>query len=90
MSFEGTDTVFNDVNLVTIRENTEGLYAGIEHSSRWRGKIAAESIAVVTRQGCERVIDTPLSMPVGLNEKNHLVQQGQYSQMYVWTVSGDR
>jgi isocitrate dehydrogenase (NAD+) len=58
ISFEGADTTFNNVNLVTIRENTEGLYAGIEHFIQVDGeKIAAESIAVITRKGSERVIE---------------------------------
>lgn len=57
ISFEGTDTAFSDVNLVTVRENTEGLYAGIEHFIKVdEEKIAAESIAVVTRKGSERII----------------------------------
>lgn len=57
VSFEGTDTIFRDVNLMTVRENTEGLYAGIEHFIQVDGeKIAAESVAVVTRKGCERII----------------------------------
>lgn len=58
ISFEGTDTPYHDVNLVIIRENTEGLYSGIEHFIKADGQnIAAESIAVVTRRGCERIID---------------------------------
>ncbi|BCX81714.1 isocitrate dehydrogenase (NAD+) [Methylomarinovum caldicuralii] len=58
MSFEGTRARFDDVNLVTVRENTEGLYAGIEHFIKAEGKtIAAESIALVTRTGCERIVD---------------------------------
>lgn len=57
ISFEGTDTVFKGVDLLTVRENTEGLYAGIEHFIEVDGrKIAAESIAVVTREGSERII----------------------------------
>jgi isocitrate dehydrogenase (NAD+) len=57
ISFEGTDTMFNDVNLVTIRENTEGLYAGIEHFIKVDDeKIAAESTAVITAAGSERII----------------------------------
>lgn len=57
VSFEGTDTIFKNVNLMTVRENTEGLYAGIEHFIKVDGeKIAAESVAVVTRKGCERII----------------------------------
>ncbi len=58
MSFAGTQAPYRDVNLVIVRENTEGLYAGIEHFINAEGQpIAAESIAVVTRSGCERVID---------------------------------
>ena len=30
-SIEGYPTAYDDVNLVTIRENTEGEYSGIEH-----------------------------------------------------------
>ncbi len=58
VSFEGTDTLFKNVNLVTIRENTEGLYAGIEHFIKVDDeKIAAESTAVITRKGSERIIE---------------------------------
>ncbi|NBT45762.1 MAG: NAD-dependent isocitrate dehydrogenase, partial [Gammaproteobacteria bacterium] len=57
ISFEGTETLFKNVNLLTVRENTEGLYAGIEHFIQVDGeKIAAESQAIVTRKGSERII----------------------------------
>jgi len=42
------------VDLVTVRENTEGLYAGIEHDVM--PNEAAESIRIITRRGSERVI----------------------------------
>lgn len=37
VSIEGYKTPYTDVNLVTIRENTEGEYSGIEHvvSGTW-------------------------------------------------------
>jgi len=58
LSFKGTRARFDNVNLVTVRENTEGLYAGIEHFIRaGRETVAAESVAVVTRLGCERIVD---------------------------------
>ncbi len=58
LSFEGTATAFKNVNMVTIRENTEGLYAGIEHFIKVdEEKVAAESIAVITRKGSERIIE---------------------------------
>jgi isocitrate dehydrogenase (NAD+) len=49
---------FESVDLVLIRENTEGLYSGVEHYIRIGDdpKAAAESVAIVTRLGSERVI----------------------------------
>ena len=35
-SIEGYPTAYDDVDLVTIRENTEGEYSGIEHVVSWR------------------------------------------------------
>jgi isocitrate dehydrogenase (NAD+) len=49
---------FKDVNIVLVRENTEGLYSGIEHYIRVGDdpRAAAESIAIITRSGSDRVI----------------------------------
>jgi isocitrate dehydrogenase (NAD+) len=49
---------FRDVDIVLVRENTEGLYSGIEHYIRMGDdpRAAAESIAIITRSGSERVI----------------------------------
>jgi len=44
---------FDNVDLVIVRENTEDLYAGIEHMV---GEDAAESIKLITRKGCERIV----------------------------------
>lgn len=33
-SIDGVDTPYKDVDVVTIRENTEGEYSGIEHEVR--------------------------------------------------------
>ncbi len=48
---------FEDVDIVLIRENTEGLYIGIEHYVRIGDdpRAVAESTAVITRFGAERV-----------------------------------
>jgi isocitrate dehydrogenase (NAD+) len=51
-SIKGIDTRYQDVDLVIVRENTEDLYAGIEHRV---GKDAAESIKIITRFASERV-----------------------------------
>jgi isocitrate dehydrogenase (NAD+) len=49
---------FGNVDIVLIRENTEGLYSGIEHyiAIGPDPRAAAESTAVVTRYGSERII----------------------------------
>ena len=51
-SIEGLKTRFDDVDLVIVRENTEDLYAGIEHRV---GPDAAESIKIITRTASERI-----------------------------------
>jgi isocitrate dehydrogenase (NAD+) len=43
-----------DVDVVVIRENTEGLYVGIEHEVI-KGE-AAEAIRIITRKGSERIV----------------------------------
>jgi isocitrate dehydrogenase (NAD+) len=49
---------FDNVDIVLIRENTEGLYAGLEHYIKVGDdpQAAAESIALVTRYGSERIV----------------------------------
>jgi len=49
---------FPDVDLVLVRENVEGLYVGVEHFVRVGDdpKAVAESMAIVTRVGCERIV----------------------------------
>ncbi|MGQ0764325.1 MAG: isocitrate/isopropylmalate dehydrogenase family protein [Gemmatimonadota bacterium] len=49
---------FGNVDIVLVRENTEGLYAGLEHYIKIGDdeKAAAQSIALITRTGSERVI----------------------------------
>jgi isocitrate dehydrogenase (NAD+) len=49
---------FDGVDIVLIRENTEDLYAGLEHYIRIGEdpQAAAESIALITRVGSERIV----------------------------------
>ncbi|MEQ1530924.1 MAG: isocitrate/isopropylmalate family dehydrogenase [Methylococcales bacterium] len=55
-SWPGIKTRFENVDIVIVRENTEGLYAGLEHYLTPKKDIA-ESLAVVTRTGSERIIE---------------------------------
>ena len=49
---------YEDIDLVLIRENTEGLYVGVEHfiGMDRDPRAAAESVMITTRYGCERIV----------------------------------
>lgn len=51
----GVPSRYTGVDLTIVRENTEDLYAGVEHYIDPR-RTAAESIAIITKFGSERVI----------------------------------
>ena len=50
----GVAARYDDIDLIVVRENTEGLYAGIEHDVI-PGE-AAEAIRVITRRASERIV----------------------------------
>lgn len=52
-SLPGLATRYENVDFIVVRENTEDLYAGIEHRV---GKNAAETIKIITREASERVV----------------------------------
>ncbi len=52
VSIPGVRSRYEDVDLVIVRENTEDLYAGVEHMV---GPDAAESIKIITRRGSDRI-----------------------------------
>jgi isocitrate dehydrogenase (NAD+) len=52
-SYPNIPSHFDNVDIVVVRENTEDLYAGVEHMV---GKDAAESIKIFTREGCQRIL----------------------------------
>jgi len=51
-SYKGMPSRYEGIDLVVVRENTEGLYMGIEHMV---GEDAAESIKIITRKASERI-----------------------------------
>jgi isocitrate dehydrogenase (NAD+) len=51
---QGIPICHEGVDLVVVRENTEGLYAGIEHDVI--PDQAAESIRIITRRGSDRIV----------------------------------
>ena len=51
-SIKGVPSSYEEVDLIIVRENTEDLYAGIEHKI---GEVAAESIKVITKKASDRI-----------------------------------
>jgi isocitrate dehydrogenase (NAD+) len=51
-TMKGVESRYDDVDLIIVRENTEDLYAGIEHMV---GPDAAESIKIITRAASQRI-----------------------------------
>jgi len=51
-SYKGVPSRYEGIDLVVVRENTEGSYMGIEHMV---GEDAAESIKIITRKASERI-----------------------------------
>jgi len=53
VSLPGIKTLFRDIDIVIFRENTEGLYAGIEHVVN---EDRVEAVKVMTRPACRRIV----------------------------------
>jgi len=62
---------FKDVDIILVRENTEGLYIGIENYIKIGDdeRAAAQSVAVVTRYGAERIHRYAFDLAVRLGRK---------------------
>ncbi|MBD3380062.1 MAG: isocitrate dehydrogenase [Candidatus Omnitrophica bacterium] len=53
-SFPGTLSRYEGVDIITIRENTQGMYSGVGQHVSEEGE--ATAVSVVTREGCRRVL----------------------------------
>lgn len=51
-NLENVPSRYSGVDMIVVRENTEDLYAGVEHRV---GRDAAESIKIITREASERI-----------------------------------
>lgn len=54
-SFKGTQARYENIDIITIRENTEGMYSGLGQTTKDDGS-EAEAMSRVTRLGCERIV----------------------------------
>lgn len=54
-SFKGTKARYENIDIITVRENTEGMYSGLGQRVSDDGN-EAEAMSKVTRAGCERIV----------------------------------
>ncbi|RUO65570.1 isocitrate dehydrogenase (NAD+) [Pseudidiomarina planktonica] len=54
-SFKGTKARYDDIDIITVRENTEGMYSGLGQVTSADGN-EAEAMSKVTRTGAERIV----------------------------------
>ena len=62
---------FEDIDLILLRENTEGLYVGVEHYIPIDGdpKAVAEASGIITRSGCRRIAEFAFDFAIKHNRK---------------------
>ena len=68
ISYEGVPSVYQNVNLTVIRENTEGIYSG-KGQIVSEDKERAQAISVITRQGSEKILRFAFELAVKKNLK---------------------
>ncbi|BDM65223.1 isocitrate dehydrogenase [Shewanella sp. NFH-SH190041] len=54
LSFAGTQARYDNIDIITVRENTEGMYSGLGQKVSDDGS-TAEATSIVTRQGAEQI-----------------------------------
>ena len=67
ISLEGVKSRYENIDLCIVRENTEDIYAGIEHMV---GPDAAESIKIITRKACERIAEFAMKLAITRSHQN--------------------
>lgn len=65
-TWEGIEARYSGVNLITMRENMEGLYSGIEH---YIGENIAETIKIITREATENIANYAFEYAAKHNRK---------------------
>ena len=54
LSFKGTQARYENIDIITVRENTEGMYSGLGQTVSEDGS-TAEATSIITRQGAEQI-----------------------------------
>ncbi len=55
ISFKGTKSRYDNIDIITVRENTEGMYSGAGQK-RSSDNQSAEAMSIITREGAERIV----------------------------------
>ncbi|WP_368231213.1 isocitrate dehydrogenase [Aeromonas sp. s3] len=55
LSFKGTRSRYDNIDIITVRENTEGMYSGAGQK-RSDDNQSAEAMSIITREGAERIV----------------------------------
>lgn len=55
LSFKGTKARYENIDILTVRENTEGMYSGLGQTTSEDGS-QAEAMSLITREGAERIV----------------------------------
>ncbi|MGL4714667.1 MAG: isocitrate dehydrogenase [Aeromonas sp.] len=55
ISFKGTKSRYENIDIITVRENTEGMYSGAGQK-RSDDDQSAEAMSIITREGAERIV----------------------------------
>ncbi|MEW6606315.1 MAG: isocitrate/isopropylmalate dehydrogenase family protein [bacterium] len=68
VSFVGAPSRYENIDLVMIRENTQGLYSGIEHFID-QEKTIGESIRMISKKASERIVKFAFEYAIAHNRK---------------------
>lgn len=68
VSFKGTRARYDDIDIITVRENTEGMYSGAGQIVSQDGLIA-EATSIISRKGAERILKYAFDLARNKNRK---------------------
>lgn len=67
-SFIGTKARFDNIDIITVRENTQGMYTGLGQITSDDGS-EAQAISMITREGAEKIITFAYELALRENRK---------------------
>lgn len=68
ISFKGTKARYDNIDIITVRENTEGMYSGAGQVVKNDGELA-EAMSIVTREGSARIVEFAFELARRENRK---------------------